>query len=122
MSNIFFLVDQCMKLVGENWLELLFFWLGIWYIYVINVFKVKEVIIIFKLNIMFGVYGNLCGVIVYRGFIIFIIDLWQVIYFCVMNNQFDMYCNVIIIEYNCLVQGFMIGDVVRIVNMFWGNI
>lgn len=33
-----------------------------------------------------------------------------------------MDCNVIIIEYNCLVQGFMIGDVVSIVNIFWEDI
>lgn len=122
MSNILSSVDQRTKLVGENRLELLLFRLGTRHTYAINVFKVKEVITIPKLNTMPGAHGNLCGVTVYRGLTIPIIDLRQAIHFRATNSQPDTHRNVIITEYNRSVQGFMIGDVVRIVNTSWGNI
>ncbi len=122
MSNILSSVDQRTKLVGENRLELLLFRLGTRHTYAINVFKVKEVITIPKLNTMPGAHNNLSGVTVYRGLTIPIIDLRQAIHFRATNNQPDTHRNVIITEYNRSVQGFMIGDVVRIVNTSWGNI
>lgn len=46
-----------------------------WYIFVMNVFKIKEVINVFKFNIMLGLYYNLKGVMNYWGSFILIIDL-----------------------------------------------
>lgn len=122
MSNILSSVDQRTKLVGENRLELLLFRLGTRHTYAINVFKVKEVITIPKLNTMPGAHGNLCGVTVYRGLTIPIIDLRQAIHFRASASQPGVNRNVIITEYNRSVQGFMIGDVVSIVNTSWEDI
>ncbi|MFS1704973.1 chemotaxis protein CheV [Aestuariibacter sp. GS-14] len=122
MSNILSSVDQRTKLVGENRLELLLFRLGTRHTYAINVFKVKEVITIPKLNTMPGAHGNLCGVTVYRGLTIPIIDLRQAIHFRAIKTQPDINRNVIITEYNRSVQGFMIGEVVSIVNTSWEDI
>ena len=122
MSNILSSVDQRTKLVGENRLELLLFRLGTRHTYAINVFKVKEVITIPKLSTMPGAHGNLSGVTLYRGLTIPIIDLRQAIHFRATNKQPDTHRNVIITEYNRSVQGFMIGDVVSIVNTSWEDI
>ncbi len=121
MSSILSTVDQRTNLVGENRLELLMFRLGTRHTFAINVFKVKEVIGVPKMNTMPGSHGNLCGVTLYRGNPIPVIDLRSAIR---MKNSGDTnYANnVIITEYNRSVQGFLIGDVLSIVNTSWQNI
>lgn len=122
MSEILSTVDQRTKLVGENRLELLLFKLGSRHIYAINVFKVKEVIKIPKLNMMPGSHGHLRGVTVYRGSTIPIINLRDAIKMRAIDEAVQYDRNVIITEYNRSVQGFMIGDVVSIVNTSWSDI
>lgn len=123
MSEILSSVDQRTKLVGENRLELLLFRLGTRHTYAINVFKVKEVITVPKMNMMPGTHGNLRGVTIYRGLTIPVIDLRQAIKMRpVSSEKGNTDRNVIITEYNRSVQGFMIGDVVSIVNTSWEDI
>lgn len=121
MSKILASVDQRTKLVGENRLELLMFRLGSRQIFAINVFKVKEVIPVPAMNKMPGSHHNLRGVTNYRGKSVPVIDLAQAI--GIRKRQPEK-CdlNVIITEYNRSVQGFLIGEVMNIVNTSWGDI
>lgn len=121
MSSILNAVDQRTRLVGENRLELLMFRLGSRSAFAINVFKVKEVISVPALRTMPGAHSNLSGVRVYRGVTIPVIDLRQAIK--IRGNAGDRYPqNVIITEYNRSVQGFLIGEVLSIVNTSWEQI
>ena len=97
------------------------FQLGTRHIFAMNVFKIKEVINVPKLNIMPGSHHNLKGVMNYRGSSIPIIDLRQAIKMRSAATQATAK-NVIITEYNRSVQGFIIGEVKNIVNTSWGTI
>lgn len=121
MSSLLSSIDSRTKLVGENRLELLMFRLGTRHTFAINVFKVKEVIGVPKMNTMPGVHGNLSGVTIYRGNSIPIIDLRQAIRIRGTSDE-EAVQNVIITEYNRSVQGFLIGEVLSIVNTSWQNI
>ncbi|GFD66800.1 chemotaxis protein CheW [Alteromonas sp. KUL156] len=120
-SSVLSSVDQRTKLVGENRLELLMFQLGTRHIFAMNVFKIKEVINVPKLNIMPGSHHNLRGVMNYRGSSIPIIDLRQAIKMRNVSTE-ETAKNVIITEYNRSVQGFIIGNVKNIVNTSWSAI
>ena len=124
MSSILASVDQRTQLVGENRLELLMFKLGTRHVFAINVFKVKEVITVPRVNQMPGSHQNLKGVTNYRGVSIPIIDLRQAIKMRPLSGEAasKQHVNVIITEYNRSVQGFLIGDVLNIVNTSWSNI
>ena len=121
MSGLMSSIDQRTKLVGENRLELLMFKLGTRHTFALNVFKIKEVITIPKMNQMPGSHKHLKGVTNYRGASIPVIDLRSAIK---MNNNEEQYQpeNVIITEYNRSVQGFLIGQVMRIINTSWSEI
>lgn len=121
MSEILASVDQRTQLVGENRLELLMFKLGTRHTFAINVFKVKEVITVPRLNQMPGAHHNMRGVTNYRGTSIPIIDLRQAIKMPAKKAP-EQGENVIITEYNRSVQGFLIGEVMNIVNTSWSNI
>ena len=114
-------VDQRTKLVGENRLELLMFQLGTRHVFAMNVFKIKEVINIPSLHSMPGAHKNLKGVMNYRGSAIPVIDLRQAIKLR-SSSSGDEAKNVIITEYNRSVQGFIIGEVMNIVNISWETI
>lgn len=121
MTGILASVDQRTQLVGENRLELLLFKLGTRHTFAINVFKVKEVITVPHLNQMPGSHDNLRGVTNYRGTSIPIIDLRQSIRMPQTKTEGQAE-NVIITEYNRTVQGFLIGQVMNIVNTSWSDI
>lgn len=89
-------------------------------IFAINVFKVKEVITLPKLNAMPGSHHNLKGVTNYRGTSIPIIDLRRAI--CMPEKPIEGAQNVVITEYNRSVQGFLIGEILTIVNTSWQEI
>ena len=97
------------------------FRLGSRHAFAMNVFKVREVIQVPPLNTLPGAHGNLRGVTTYRGSTIPIIDLRQAIKMRPKNDG-DYPCNVIITEYNRSVQGFLIGEVLSIVNTSWQDI
>ena len=121
MSDLLASIDQRTQLVGENRLELLLFRLGTRHVFAINVFKVKEVITVPQMNQMPGSHEHLRGVTNYRGMSIPVIDLRQSIK---MNSSVEQEQgqNVIITEYNRSVQGFLIGQVMNIVNTSWSDI
>jgi len=120
MSRILASVDKRTQLVGENRLELLMFRLHSRQAFALNVFKVKEVISLPSLNHYPGSHPNVCGAMNYRGASIPIIDMRKAIRLPVRDRQTD--CNVIISEYNRSVQGFLIGQVISIINTSWDQI
>ncbi|MGB3726564.1 MAG: chemotaxis protein CheV [Glaciecola sp.] len=121
MSKLMSSVDQRTQLVGENRLELLMFKLGSRHTFALNVFKVREVITVPKMNQMPGSHQHLKGVINYRGKSIPVIDLRCAIQMNPMREEYDD-ANVIITEYNRSVQGFLIGQIMNIINTSWSDI
>ncbi|WP_371195495.1 chemotaxis protein CheV [Glaciecola sp. SC05] len=121
MSKLMSSIDQRTKLVGENRLEILMFKLGSRHTFALNVFKVREVITLPKLNRMPGSHSHLTGVINYRGKSIPIIDLRTAIQLKGSAENYEAN-NVIITEYNRSVQGFLIGQIMHIVNTSWSDI
>ena len=121
MSELMSSIDQRTKLVGENRLELLMFKLGSRHTFALNVFKIREVITVPLMNKIPGSHQNLKGVTNYRGASIPVIDLRAAIKITVNEDEYEA-VNVIITEYNRSVQGFLIGDVMRIINTSWSDI
>jgi two-component system chemotaxis response regulator CheV len=97
------------------------FKLGSRHTFALNVFKVREVITVPKMNQMPGAHGFINGVINYRGKSIPVIDLRSAISISYNNPDYKPE-NVIITEYNRSVQGFLIGQIMNIVNTSWSNI
>ncbi|MFT6284074.1 MAG: two-component system chemotaxis response regulator CheV [Arenicella sp.] len=121
MSELMSSIDQRTKLVGENRLELLMFKLGSRHTFALNVFKIREVITVPLMNQMPGSHHNLKGVTNYRGSSIPVIDLRAAIKITANEGEYEA-VNVIITEYNRSVQGFLIGNVMRIINTSWSDI
>ena len=122
MAGVLASVDQRTQLVGENRLELLLFRLHSMQVFALNVFKIREVIEVPKLNKMPGAHYNMRGVTNYRGQSIPIIDLRNAINMPATRPVADRRENVIITEYNRSVQGFYVGEVLNIVNTSWSEI
>lgn len=120
MANILDSVDQRTQLVGENRLELLIFQLNSSQLFAINVFKVKEVVKLPRLNVLPGSHPNITGVASIRGQSIPVIDLRQAIGMRPVDR--DGESNMIITEYNRSVQAFLVGQVMNIENMTWRDI
>jgi len=121
MSELMSSIDQRTKLVGENRLELLMFKLGTRHTFALNVFKIREVITVPFMNHIPGSHHNLKGVTNYRGASIPVIDLRASIKMKGNKGEYET-LNVIITEYNRSVQGFLIGQVMRIINTSWSDI
>ncbi|MGF1690709.1 chemotaxis protein CheV [Photobacterium kagoshimensis] len=120
MSNLLDSVDLRTQLVGENRLELLIFQLNTSQLFAINVFKVKEVVKLPHLHSLPGSHPNICGVANIRGLSIPVIDLRYSVGMRAIERNED--CNLIITEYNRTIQGFLVGQVMNIVNMTWKDI
>ncbi|ELR66013.1 Chemotaxis protein CheV [Photobacterium marinum] len=120
MANILDSVDLRTQLVGENRLELLIFKLHTSQLFAINVFKVKEVVKLPKLNSLPGSHPNITGVANIRGLSIPVINLRQAI--SMRHGEEEGECNLIITEYNRSVQGFLVGEVMNIENLTWRDI
>ncbi|WP_438465262.1 chemotaxis protein CheV [Marinomonas sp. PE14-40] len=120
MAGMLEAVDQRTQLVGENRLELLMFRLNGMQLFAINVFKVQEVVQLPKLNLMPQRHPSVGGVTHFRGKTIPVIDLSQAIGLRPLSNE--QTCNLIVSEYNNSIQGFMVGEVDRIINMNWNEI
>ncbi len=120
MTKVLDSVDQRTKLVGKNRLELLLFKINATQLFAINVFKVKEVVKLPRLNMMPGSHPHISGVANIRGVSIPVIDLRKAIGFS--HFATDEHANLIITEYNRTVQGFLVGKVEHIINMTWSDI
>ncbi|MDZ7802612.1 chemotaxis protein [Thiohalophilus sp.] len=113
-------VDQRTNLVGENRLELLMFRLGGRQRYGINVFKIHEVIQCPPLNRMVHSNPMVCGITHLRGRTIPVIDLAKAIGKRGVDKCEDAF--VIVTEYNRSIQGFLVSNVERIINLNWEEI
>lgn len=113
-------VDQRTQLAGQNRLELLLFRLNGSQRFGINVFKVREVIRAGTLTKVPQANPVVRGIANMRGMTIPIIDLSSAIGGPPLEPEEGSY--VIIAEYNRSVQGFMVRNVDRIVNMHWETI
>ncbi|MCL2916597.1 chemotaxis protein CheV [Shewanella corallii] len=120
MSKVLEAVDQRTQLVGENRLELLLFRVNATQVFAINVFKVREVVKVPRLNQMPGAHPHICGVANIRGQSIPVINLKGAIGFRPM--ELNQECNLIITEYNRTIQAFLVGQVEHIVNLTWNDI
>jgi len=120
MSEILSGVDQRTQLAGHNRLELLLFKLNDEQVYGINVFKVQEVIQKPKLAPMPGANPVIKGLASLRGKNIPVMDLSCAIGLPPLEEDDSQF--VVVTEFNRAVQGFLVGSVDRIVNLFWKDI
>lgn len=120
MASLLEGVDQRTNLVGENRLELLMFRLGGQQRYGINVFKIHEVIQCPPLTKMVHSDPMVCGITHLRGRTIPIIDLARAIGKRGVDKCEDAF--VIVTEYNRNIQGFLVSNVERIINLNWEEI
>lgn len=120
MAGVLEGVNQRTQLVGRNRLELLLFRLGGPQIYGINVFKVQEVIQCPALTNVPHASNVVRGIANLRGKTIAVLDLARAIGKRREQDPSEGY--VIITEYNCMVQGFLVGGVERIINVNWEEI
>lgn len=120
MSGVMASVDQRTQLAGHNRLELLMFRLGGTQLYGINVFKVREVLQCPKLSSVPKSHSVVRGISNIRGSTITIMDLSMAIGGPPIKDIENSF--VIISEYNRSVQGFLVDEVERIVNLNWKDI
>ena len=120
MASILDSVNQLTQLVGQNRLELLLFRLNGRQRFGINVFKVREVLQCPKLTAMPKLHPFVRGVAHIRGQTISVIDLSMATGGRQITDLSGAF--IIIAEYNRSVQGFLVGNVERIINMNWESI
>ena len=120
MAGVLDSVDQRTRLVGQNRLELLLFRLAGKQLYGINVFKVKEVLQCPKLTEIPQRNPVVRGIAHVRGNTISVLDMSQAMGNAPLEDVKNGF--VIISEYNMTVQGFLVREVERIVNLNWENI
>ena len=123
MSDVIQDVDERSKLAGTNKFELLIFRLGkdansnTQEVFGMNVFKVREALIMPQITPMPGSPKHVLGVANIRGQIIPVIDLPSVVG-CVPSAR-----NILLVtEYERSVQGFAVEEVDEIVRLEWGRV
>ena len=117
MSGVMASVDQRTQLAGRNRLELLMFRLHGEQLYGINVFKVREVLQCPKMSTVPQSHPAVRGISNIRGQTISVMDLSMAIGGPPIPNVEESF--VIISEYNRSIQGFLVREVDRIVNLNW---
>jgi two-component system chemotaxis response regulator CheV len=120
MSGVMASVDQRTQLAGRNRLELLMFRLVGRQLYGINVFKVREVLQCPPLTHLPQSNSVVRGISHIRGQTITIMDLSMAIGGPAIQDIQQKF--VIITEYNRTIQGFLVNEVDRIVNLNWKDI
>ncbi|MCX4190588.1 chemotaxis protein CheV [Methylophaga sp. OBS3] len=120
MASLIDGVNQRTRLAGQNRLELLLFSLGGRQRYGINVFKVREAISCPNLTQLPNNNSVVKGIAKIRGQTVSIFDLAQGIGRRPIQDLTQSF--VIITEYNRTIQGFLVSQVDRIVNVSWTDI
>lgn len=120
MAGMLESVDQRTQLAGYNRLELLLFRLDGAQRFGINVFKVQEVLPCPSLTRVPRAHRAVCGVAHVRGRTLPVLDLSLAIGGPAASSDGKGF--VVITEYNCSVQGFLVRMVDRIVNLRWEEI
>lgn len=123
MSDVMQEVDERSRLAGTNKFELLVFRLGedinghTREVFGINVFKVREALIMPPVTPMPGAPRHVLGVANIRGQIIPVIDLPSVV-----GCKPDMRNILLVTEYERSVQGFAVEEVDEIVRLEWSRV
>lgn len=120
MSSVMEKVDRLTRLAGRNRLELLLFRFGNRQIFGINVFKVREVLKCPPLRPIPHSHHHVRGVMHARGQTVTIIDLAAVLGHGRSEGSRDEF--VIVTEYSGHVQGYLVKQVERIVNLRWNDV
>ena len=124
MSEFIQSVDERTNLAGTNRLEVLLFSLGRNLedgreeVFGINVFKVKEVMLIPEITKAPEMPANVEGMVSLRGDTLPVINLQK---FCNINPE-DKPGILIVTEYNRHLQGFLVHSVDSIKRMAWGDV
>ncbi len=120
MAGILDSVNQRTQLVGQNRLELLLFKLIGRQKYGINVFKVREVLQCPHLTALPKQDSHIKGIAHVRGQTISVIDLSKATGGPEITDMATSF--VIIAEYNRSIQGFLVANVERIINLRWKDV
>lgn len=120
MSSVMEKVDRLTRLAGRNRLELLLFRFSNRQIFGINVFKVREVLKCPPLRPIPHSHHHVRGVMHARGQTVTIIDLAAVLGHGRSEGSRDEF--VIVTEYSGHVQGYLVQQVERIVNLRWDDV
>ncbi len=120
MAGLLDNVNLRTQMVGQNRLELLLFKLTGKQIYGINVFKVREVLQCPKLTEIPQSHPVVRGAAHIRGETVSVLDLSMAIGGPPLKKIENAF--VVITEYNRTVQGFLVHNVERIINLSWGEI
>jgi two-component system chemotaxis response regulator CheV len=120
MAGILDSVNQRTQLVGKNRLELLLFKLGGRQRFGINVFKVREVLQCPRLTLLPRQNPLIKGIAHIRGQTISVIDLSKAIGGAEITDLANSF--IIIAEYNRSIQGFLVANVDRIINLLWADV
>ncbi|HBK55718.1 MAG TPA: chemotaxis protein CheW [Xanthomonadales bacterium] len=107
-------IDQRIRLAGHNRLALLLFRLGGRQLFGVNVFKVQEVLPRPRLFAMPQAPAQVLGAADVRGRSIPVIDLGKAIRHPEANDSPGY---LLVTEFNCSLQGFLVSEVDRIVNI-----
>jgi len=121
-QNLLNRIDQRTRLAGHNRLALLLFRLGGRQVFGVNVFKVQEVQRRPSLFQLPGLPPQLLGVSNVRGRSVPVLDLGRAIGHPECENNHDTADYLVVTEFNRSVQGFLVSDVERIVNIAVGEI
>lgn len=123
-SNVLQEVDERSNLAGTNKFELLLFRLGEEpqssrrELFGINVFKVREALVMPQVTVMPGAPKHVLGVANIRGQIIPVIDLPAVVG-CTPKTGLNI---LVVTEYERSVQGFAVEEVEEIVRLEWSKV
>lgn len=113
-------IDKRANLAGQNRVEMLLFKIGVSQTFAINVFKVREVINAPDIHSLPSLSDPIKGVAYLRGHPVPVVDLAEAIGLPSLGEE--QINQVIVTEYNRMVQGFLLSEVDRIVNVTWDSI
>ena len=120
MKGVLDSVDLRTQLAGKNRFEMLLFQLNGKQRYGINVFKVREVLQCMHLTQIPERHPAICGIAKIREKTVPVIDLSLSIQKRANSNMEKSY--IIVTEYNGSIQGFLVANVQKIINLQWDKI